>query len=37
MNRNVYEFIIREINSVQYSDVKVTVCGSVDTRQKHIN
>ena len=30
-DRNVYEFIVREINSVQYSDVKVTVCGSVDT------
>ena len=30
-DRNVYEFIVREINPVQYSDVKVTVCGSVDT------
>ena len=30
-DRNVHEFIVREINSVQYSDVKVTVCGSVDT------
>ena len=30
-DRNVYEFIVREINATQYSDVKVTVCGSVDT------
>lgn len=30
-DKNVYEFIVREINPIQYSDAKVTVCGSVDT------